>query len=564
MQGANGESVDSQSFLIHNGSIYTMNPTQPWAQAVVIRGNKIAYVGTERGARALVDDQTENIDLAGGMCLPGFIDNHLHYLTGPLTKVGFMLAGVKGKEAIQQVIRDWMEANPDSPTVRGSGWLPASFDDVSPKREWLDEVTGDKPALVFSADIHDAWFNTALARQIGLDTPDAPDPLPGKSYYWRDAHGVPEGRASEGPALLPLAVGIGAFTDEGIMDSINLGIMNAPKLGLTSYLDASVNVGASPKDAAKAYELLIALDREGKLPIRVTGTYTSFSPEDDHADSVATLVDWNQRFRSPHVQVSVLKILADGVMQSGGGLLLEPFTHDHSSCGQMTWTHEAMVDLIERVQIAGLDMHIHTDADGTVRAVLDALEATHGVGVSGRRHQVAHCSMVHPDDLGRFVDLAAIANVTPIWGTDYHEQYIDIYHSLIGAERVNERLFPYGDLVRAGATVTIGSDMPAVELSEIGPLIQIEAAVTRRQPGWPDAKPLVERQRMALHDALAAYTINGAYATRREHQIGSIEVGKEADLVMLADDLFRVDPSQIHSVAVRMTMMDGHITHQSD
>lgn len=558
------ETGESSSYLIHNGSIYTMNPAQPWAQAVVIRGSKIVYVGTERGARALVDSATRDVDLSGGMCLPGFIDNHLHYLTGPLTKVGFMLAGVRGKEAIQQVIRDWMDENPDSPTVRGSGWLPASFDDISPKREWLDEVTGDKPALVFSADIHDAWFNTALARTVGLDTADAQDPLPGKSYYWRDAQGVPEGRASEGPALLPLAVGIGAFTEEGIMDSINLGIMTAPKLGLTSYLDASVNVGASPKDAAKAYALLVSLDNQGKLPVRVTGTFTSFSPEDDHADSVATLLDWNQRFKSPHVQVSVLKILADGVMQSGGGLLLEPFTHDHSSCGQMTWTHDAMVDLIKQVQTAGLDMHIHTDADGTVRAVLDAVEAARGVGASGRRHQVAHCSMVHPDDLGRFVDLDLIANVTPIWGTDYHGQYLDIYHALIGDERVNDRLFPYGDLVRAGTTVTIGSDMPAVELSEIGPLIQIEAAVTRRQPGWPDAKPLVERQRMALHDALAAYTINGAYATRREDQIGSIEVGKDADLVLLAEDLFRVEPSRIHSVEVLMTMMDGRVTHQRD
>lgn len=554
------------SYLIKGGSIYTMDSAQPWAQAVVVKGNKIAYVGTERSATPHVDPDTRVIDLAGGMCLPGFIDTHIHFVTGPLTKVGFSLAGVRGREAVQDVIRTWMAEHPDSPSVRGHGWMPDSFDNVSPKREWLDEITGGKPALVFSADIHDVWFNTALLEAAELV--DAPDPIPGASYYWRDEDGAIEGRASEAPAILPLAVAIGAFSREGIMASLELGLMKAPSYGITSYMDAAIAMGADPKSAATAYELFVELDAAGQMPCRLVGTHVSFNPNDDHSDTVATLAEWNTTFHTDHVQVSMCKILADGVLMSGGGLLLEPFSHRHDHpeepCGHMTWTKPAMVELIEKVEDAGFDMHIHTDADGTVRAVLDSIEEVRSKRAdTTRRHTIAHNSVVHPDDVGRYKDMGLIANCTTIWGTNYNGQYAEIYNRILGPERVEAELFPYGDLVRSGATVTIGSDMPACELEEVPPLMQLEAAITRKRPGFPDDVPLRPKGAMSLADALRAYTINGAFALRLDDKVGSIEVGKDADLVVLGEDLFAVEPEKIHEVPVLLTMMDGTITFEA-
>ena len=171
--------------------------------------------------------------------------------------------------------------------------------------------------------------------------------------------------------------------------------------------------------------------------------------------------------------------------------------------------------------------------------------------------------MVDPADIPRYAQMGIIANCTPLWGTDYNGQYRDIYTDLLGAERVEERLFPYGDLVRSGATVTYGSDIPGVDIPEIPPLIQIEALVTRRRPGHPGDMPLVARQRIGLHDALRGYTVNGAYQLRMDERTGSLTAGKAADLTVLGEDLFRVDPSEIHSVPVVFTMMDGRVTHDA-
>jgi predicted amidohydrolase YtcJ len=231
----------------------------------------------------------------------------------------------------------------------------------------------------------------------------------------------------------------------------------------------------------------------------------------------------------------------------------------------MTFPSQAIEAQIEAVQAAGFDMHIHVDADGSARVVLDAYEKVlRRLGTrGGPRHVLAHNSMVDPADIGRYAQLGIIANCTPLWGTDYNGQYRAIYTTMLGVERVEERLLPYGDLVRSGAVVTYGSDIPGVDIPEIPPLIQIEALLTRTRPGYPDDEPLVARQRIGLHDALRGYTANGAYQLRLEHRTGSLTVGKAADLTVLGADLFRVGPEEIHAVPVLLTMMDGRITHDA-
>jgi predicted amidohydrolase YtcJ len=159
--------------------------------------------------------------------------------------------------------------------------------------------------------------------------------------------------------------------------------------------------------------------------------------------------------------------------------------------------------------------------------------------------------------------MGVIANCTPIWGTDYDGQQYDVYEARLGPQRMEERLYPYGDLVRSGAVVTYGADLPGSQVHEIAPLMQIEAAVTRKRPGFPDDRPLVRRQRIGLHDALRGYTINGAYQLRLEENVGSLEVGKLADLTVLAANLFDVDEDEIHAVPILLTMMDGRVTHDA-
>ena len=159
------------SHLITNGPIWTGDPAQPWAQAVVVRGRDLVHVGTRDGADDFVDAGTELIDLGGRMCLPGFIDAHNHLASMAVAKLGVNLSGVVGRDAVLTEVRAWVAAQPPDAPLRGHGWMPGSFEDRSPRREWLDQITGDRPMYLFSADAHDMWFNTAAMRAAGPSTP---------------------------------------------------------------------------------------------------------------------------------------------------------------------------------------------------------------------------------------------------------------------------------------------------------------------------------------------------------------------------------------------------------
>lgn len=556
------------SYLLAGGPIWTGDPSQPWAQAAVVRGADIVHVGTRDGAAAFVDAGTELIDLDGRMCLPGFIDAHNHLASMALSKLGVNLAGITGRDAVLAAIRDWVAAQPPDAPLRGHAWMPDSFDERSPRREWLDDITGERPMYLFSADAHDSWFNTAAMRAAGIG-PDTPDPDPGAQYWVRDPDGMPTGHAVEAAATIPIIVALGLFSVENVRAAQRLTLQPAPSWGMTAYFEAGTIVGATSEDSRWVFEDLIAQDHAGTLPVRVGGSYWTRTPTDDPQAIAEGLSRWNRELTSEHVRISTCKMWADGTFMSGGALMLSPCRgHAADDLGRMTFPPERIEAQIEAVQAAGFDMHIHIDGDGSARVVLDAYEAVarrhRADGPAGqRRHVLAHNSMVDPADIGRYAELGVIANCTPLWGTDYNGQYRDIYTRMLGADRVEERLFPYGDLVRSGAVVTYGSDIPGVDIPEIPPLIQIEALLTRQRPGYPDDLPLVARQRIGLHDALRGYTANGAYQLRLEHRTGMLRAGMAADLTVLGEDLFRVAPPEIHAVPVVLTMLDGRITHDA-
>lgn len=552
------------SFLFRNGSIFTMDPVRPWAQAMVVRGSTIAYVGPADRTDEHVDAGTELVNLRGGMCLPGFVDAHNHLASLALTKLGVSVLGLTDREAIVANVADWVAAQRGDAPLRGHGWVPDSFGPGGPRREWLDEITGDRPMYLFSVDAHNLWFNSAAMRLAGVG-PDTPDPNPGSQYWVRDADGTPSGLAVEGAASIPIAVASGLFSPATVRASQELTIGAAPSYGMTSYYDAGIIVGERCEDGEWVVSDLMDQDLAGQLPLRVVASYWTRDPSDDPVGIAAGLADWNARLRSEHVSVSACKMWSDGGLFSGTSLMLQPCRgHRNDDVGQMTFPPETIAPVIEAVQRAGFDMHVHVDGDGSLRAVLDAIESVHHrIGSGDSRHTVAHNTVCHPDDVARFAPMGVIANCTPLWGTDYNGQYYDIYEQLLGAELMDERLMPYGDLVRSGARVTYGSDIPGVDISEIPPLIQIEAAVTRQRPGHPEDRVFVPRQRVGVLDALRAYTTEAAYQLRMEDRIGSLEVGKAADVTVLAADLFRTQPHEIHAVPVVLTMMDGRVTHDA-
>jgi len=496
------------------------------------------------------------------MLLPGFVDGHNHLATLGITKLGVNVGGIVGKDAVLRAIRDWIATQPADAVLRGHGWvLHGTFGEEKPRREWLDEITGDRPMYLLSADIHETWFNTAAMRRAGLDA-STPDPDPGKQYYQRDPDGTPSGLAIEGAAL-PIWWALGMTSRETVREAQRLTLDRAPSQGITTYFDAGFLLSNVSGQQHWVVEDLIARDRAGDLPLRIVATVYTRNPADDPQAVADELVDWNRRFRSEHVRVGACKLWTDGTFIAGTAKLLEPFA-DGGRGGEMFFTRDHVEAQIEAVQRAGFDMHIHVDGDGSTRTVLDAFERVQArLGRQGRGHTMCHMSLLHPDDVPRFRQLGIVANGTPLWATDYNGVDYDRYQRRLGAQRFEERLLPYGDLLRSGAVFTIGADLGGVDIDEIPPLIHLEAALTRQRPGRRDDQVMVARQRLSLEDAIKASTINGAYQMHMEDEIGSIEVGKKADLVVLGQDLFAVDTYAIHQVPVLLTLMDGVARHDA-
>lgn len=554
----------THNFHFSGGLIHTVNDAQPSAEALVVREGVIVYVGDNAGAEDYITEDTQHIDLHGGMLLPGFIDAHDHLIMGAATKVGVDLSGITGTENVLKAIESWVHAQPDGAALRGHGWMPASFEEGSPRRQWLDQITGDRPMALLSADAHDIWFNTAAMNLCEL-TDESPDPVPGAQYYVRDEDGWPTGHGVEGATCLYIGSRLGYFSPEGITEAMKLTVDPAPSWGITATYDAGILIGETQDESAPIVRMLVERDLAGNLPLRMVGSVWTRNSNDDPDHVAQTLAQWNKEFVSEHVSISVNKMWADGTMMSYGSLLLEPYCSGNHGLGTMSFSPEHIEAQIEATQRAGFDMHIHNDGDGSVRVILDAIEAVQKrIGRGDSRHTVCHNTLVHPDDISRFAELGVIANVTPLWGTNYNGVYIDVYRELLGEDRVEQESMPYGDLVRSGAVVTYGADIPGVLISEIKPLMHIEAAVTRQRPGFPEDRIFVERQRIDLADALKCMTLNAAFQLRLEDQIGSLEVGKKADLVALEKNLFAIDPHDIHSTKITLTMMDGKITFDAN
>ena len=548
------------SHWFRNGSVYTLDPAHPWATSLVVHDGVIAYVGDgDGGARR---DDTIEIDLDGAFLMPGFIDGHDHLIGGALSKVGVSLEGLEGKDTVLAAIDRYVHEHPHNDVIRGHGWTPFTFGaGQQPHRTWLDSVTDVRPAMMHTYDVHDVWANTAAFVAAGIDAA-TPDPNPPLSYWPRDPDGAPSGTCCEPEAWIPIAIALGMFTVESVREAMSRTMTPAPSWGITSYFDATPIVH-SMRLINDTYEHLIAQDFDGGLPVRIVGSHSVRDPAVSPERVIRMLREMNERYRSPNFAITTLKLFMDGVGPQHTAAMLEPYA-DQPHRGAFVMERDVVQRYVEAANLAGFDVHIHACGDAGVRGALDAIEAVqHAHPHLAPRNTVCHLEFCHPDDAARFAELGVTMNGTPVWGTDYRGEFVDSYPHLVGAERFGRDYCPYGDIVRSGALVTFGADCPGVEVHEIPPLVQIEAAVTRRRPGMPHDRAVGEHQRVTVAEALRCYTINGAIALRLEHLTGSLEVGKQADLVVLGANPFDVAAHEIHAIPVRLTMLGGRITHDA-
>ncbi|MFG1478716.1 amidohydrolase [Xanthobacter sp. V4C-4] len=544
-------------FIFRNGAIYTVAGPAPWAKAVAVTGKTIVHVGDEAGALALAGPATRIVDLKGRLLMPGFVEGHTHPFLGAFLTSGLDLQLPTREDALAAIAR-YAKENPTGP-VRGFGWRVDMFPPEGPNRAELDRIVPDRPAFFFAIDAHSLWANSKALEMAGVAR-DTPDPIPRFSYYARDQKGDPTGYVLETNAVLSLVNAIEPISTAALGKLMEGWLPKAAAAGITSVFDAGVPPVGDDQGAMIA--LYADAEKRDVLPFRVVASYAVKSLPIDTA--VAGLIDVRRRVSSELVQVNVVKIVGDGSQGGYTAWLLEPYADKPDSTGGSPFTVEEWHQLIGQVDAAGFDVHVHACGERTARVALDAIEQAIAANPPrDRRHAIAHLVYVADSDNPRFGKLGVTAQFSANWSSadpDTLQNMLERY----GPERAS-RMYRTQTVLKSGGRVSFGTDWPAAGyFSTYRPLDSIEVGVTRQLVGRPDAPVLKpEDERLTVAQAIHANTLGAAYQIRMDDKVGSLEVGKLADMIILDRNILDGDPHDIHKAAVMMTMMNGKIRHEA-
>ncbi|WP_062645942.1 amidohydrolase [Streptomyces maremycinicus] len=535
--------------LFINGPILTMDSARTRATGLAVSDGRITAVGHDE-VRQLRGPRTEVVDLRGRLLLPGFQDAHIHAVMGGIELGECDLTGTTDRDEYLRRIRAYADAHPDKEWITGGGWSMESFDGGIPTRQLLDALVPDRPVHLLNRDHHGAWVNTRALEIAGVDA-DTPDPRDGRIE--RAADGTPAGMLQEGAVVL-----VGRHLPDQTPADRLAGLMRAQELlhsvGVTAWQDALLCGADGYPDPSETY-LTAARDRT--LTASVTGAL--WWRRGAGEEQIPELLHKREHLTHGRLRCSTVKIMQDGVAENGTAAMTAPYL---DGCGCATGNSglsfvdpDALKRYVTALDAADLQIHFHALGDRAVREALDAVAAARTAnGWRDTRPHLAHLQVVHPDDIHRFRQLGATANIQALWAA--HEPQMDeLTIPFLGAERAAWQ-YPFGDLLRAGTTLAAGSDWP---VSSPDPLEAVHVAVNRVLP-QAQAKPFLPEQALDLGTALAAYTAGSAYVNHRD-DTGSLRPGNVADLVVLDRDPFAAPAEAIAETRVHLTYVDGRRVH---
>ena len=547
------DSVDSADFLFHSGHIYTATADAPWADAIAVTGDRISYVGARAGAERLIGPDTRIIDLDGKMLMPGLIDSHTHIFYGSFGAQRVNLSLADTMDELTESLQALHDENPGDGVVYARGWQNHIFPPDGPRKEMLDAVFGARPVVLESVDGHSTWFSSRAFETAGVDA-DTKDPEPGVSFFERDdITGELLGTAREAAGNI-VSDAILNFDRLSYKRALMRWLPDAASAGLTTVYDA----GARAPTEEDAYQILAELENEEKLSLRVFGSVGYQFGDDEPA---SRLLELKSRFAGAYFRPYAVKLYADGVPEGHTAFLLTPYLDRPESTGEPMITADKMAALITSAFEQDVPVHVHAIGDGAIRLTLDAIElARETTGKHDVAAAIGHMDFVHSADIPRFAELGVVAQTSIQWAAQ-DPSYANI-GGFVGMQRMDDA-YPVKSLIEAGALQTFGADWPAAAyFSTYKPLDLLEVAVTRQLPGEIEMPVRNRDERLELTDAIAGMTIRGAVQLGADAEIGSIEEGKKADLIVLEHNLFEIPTHEIHDVRVLMTMMDGRVVHE--
>ena len=535
------------NIVFKNGVVYTADKARTIAEAVAVVDGKIAYVGNNAGVEAYVGPETEVVDLGGKMLMPSFFEGHAHYTSATSTVVGIDLAGMDKEEEYVAAMKKFIAEHPGLTALRGQGYLEAVFPGIGPRKEALDEVSTEIPIVVQAETLHSLWCNSKAIEVAGI-TNDTPDPENGRIER------NPDGSAH------------GCFREKAqdlILNALPDFTIEQYKEGVLAYLYINSN----------AVEAIKQLDDEGKLKIYFRGAYWM----DPHQgpEQVEKIVEAKNRDNEGRnmFKTRAVKFFMDGVLESITAFLLEPYEkadgRPEGWRGDQIWDPDNMNKCVAAIDKAGMGIHVHCAGDAAVKQSLNAIEYAQKVnGREDRRHCITHIFLVDPNDIHRFKDMGVVAMLNSYWA-QIDETYF-VNGTYTGMDRI-AHTYPINSFFKSGCVVANASDYPITAVPN--PFVGMEIGVTRIAPDnyhpwvlnyddprihgdfWPE-------ERACIEDMIDSFTIAQAYANFVDDVSGSIEVGKEADIIVVDQNVLTCKSEDIGLAQVERTLFRGETLYK--
>lgn len=516
--------------LIH-GNVITMNPSQPKAQAIAVKGGLIAEVGNNLKVEKWIGKQTKVIDLRGKAVVPGLTDTHVHMASFGRSLISIDLRGVNSIKEMQRLLQERVQVTPKGKWVLGRGWDQDRFKERRYPTRWdLDKFSPYNP-VVFNRVCGHICVTNSRALMLAKITNETASPPSGQID--RDV------KTSEPTGILREAAMdfIWKIVPEPSEDEITKMCVSALRRAVEAGLSGVHWFVEKPIEI----RILQRLRARGKLSLRV---YLVMPVEflDCFVDA-----GLSTGFGDPFLKLGGLKVLADGSLGARTAALNEPYNDEPSTSGILCYSEKDLYQIIREAQRAGFQVCVHAIGDKAIGTVLDAFErALKDYDGMMLRHRVEHASVLNKQLIKRLKKLDLIACVQP------HFVISDFWvEARLGRSRARWT-YPFKTLIDNGVLIAGGSDCP---VEPISPLLGVYALAAR--------KPFPQ-ERVTVEEALKIYTRNAAYASFEEKVKGSIEVGKLADLTVLSHNPLTIEPEKIKDIKVKITIVGGKIVYSSE
>lgn len=560
--------------VIKNGTVYTADKDNEFAEALAIKNNRIMFVGSESECGKYIDAETRVIDMEGGMLLPGMIDSHIHAPGNKLYELfDIDLNNINTAEEVLEAISEFIEKNPDEPAYYGSGLHISLFSDgeessKGPKKERLDAICSDKLIMINTDDMHSAWANSKAFEIAGIDAA-TPDPEGGRIERNEETN-EPWGTLREKASISMLPEQ--QFTAEQRIQAVKAFQEMMHSLGITGIfsLPGIIDVTSDMYEMAK----------NGTLELRTTAAYYVW-PEKIAGKPIIEQIDeavWqrdNWVENTDLFKVTTLKYACDGVVEGVTAGVIEAYAEGAGKAedyhGEFLFTEDEMNYISNRAAVEGLQVHAHSIGDLATKKVLDSYEQTTNWNKDGGvRNTITHLQLVDSADIARFTKLNVIAAVQPYWMKKEPVWWEKIEKAFLGGRAEHE--YPLKSFLDENVVVTSSSDHGVTAVPY--PMVGIEGGVTRNLTtaedyGVDDITDMDDPQylmwkeeRAGVADMIDSFTINGAYQGFREQTSGSLKKGKFADMIIIDRNIFECDPVDIEKTVLKITIFDGKVVYE--